>query len=36
VLGGDMAAIGEDQAGELYLARYSTGAVSRVHQAGQP
>jgi glucose/arabinose dehydrogenase len=36
VSGGDMAAIGEDQAGELYLARYSTGAVSRVHQAGQP
>jgi glucose/arabinose dehydrogenase len=36
VAGGDMAAIGEDRAGELYLARYSTGAVSRVHQAGQP
>src|SRR6266404_5843144 len=36
VSGGDMAAIGEDLAGELYLARYSTGAVSRVRQAGQP
>jgi len=34
--GGDLAAIGEDQAGELYLARYSTGVVARIHQTGQP
>jgi len=34
--GGDLAAIGEDQAGELYLVRYSSGAVQRVHQTGQP
>jgi glucose/arabinose dehydrogenase len=34
--GGDLAAIGEDQAGELYLARYSTGVIARIHQAGQP
>jgi glucose/arabinose dehydrogenase len=33
---GDLAAFGEDQAGELYLARYSTGVVTRVHQVGQP
>jgi len=34
--GGDLAGFGQDQAGELYVARYSTGAVSRVHQTGQP
>lgn len=34
--GADLAAIGEDQAGELYLARYSSGVVARVHQIGQP
>ena len=33
---GDLAAIGEDQAGELYLVRYSSGAVQRAHQTGQP
>ena len=33
--GGDLAAIGEDQAGELYVARYSTGVVARIHQTGQ-
>jgi glucose/arabinose dehydrogenase len=33
--GGDLAAIGEDQAGELYVARYSTGVVARIHQIGQ-
>jgi len=34
--GGDLAAIGDDQAGELYLARYSTGVIARIHQTGQP
>ena len=34
--GGDLAAIGEAQAGELYLARYSSGMVAKVHQVGQP
>jgi glucose/arabinose dehydrogenase len=33
---GDLAAIGEDEAGELYVARYSSGAVARLHQVGQP
>lgn len=32
----DLAAIGEDRAGELYLARYSSGTVVRLHQLGQP
>lgn len=36
VAANDVAAIGEDQLGELYVARYSTGAVSRIHQVGQP
>jgi len=36
VAAGDVAAIGQDQLGELYVARYSTGAVSRIHQIGQP
>ena len=34
--GGDLAAFGQDQAGELYLARYSSGMVVRLHQTGQP
>ena len=34
--GADLAAIGEDQGGELYLARYSSGVVARIHQVGQP
>jgi hypothetical protein len=34
--GGDLAGFGQDQAGELYVARYSTGAVQRLHQVGQP
>jgi len=36
VAAGDVAAIGQDQLGELYVARYSTGAVSHIHQVGQP
>lgn len=36
VAAGDVAAIGQDQLGELYVARYTTGAVSRIHQVGQP
>jgi glucose/arabinose dehydrogenase len=36
VAAGDIAAIGQDQLGELYVARYSTGAVSHIHQVGQP
>ncbi|GAC1635171.1 MAG: hypothetical protein NVS9B14_12050 [Candidatus Acidiferrum sp.] len=36
VAANDIAAIGQDQLGELYVARYSTGAVARVHQVGQP
>jgi glucose/arabinose dehydrogenase len=32
----DLAGFGQDRAGEIYLARYSTGAVARVHQVGQP
>lgn len=34
--GGDLAAIGEDQSGELYVARYSAGVVARIEQSGQP
>ena len=34
--GGDLAAIGEDQSGELYVARYSSGVIARIHQTGQP
>ena len=34
--GGDLAAIGRDQSGELYVARYSSGVVARIHQSGQP
>ena len=36
VAANDLSAIGQDQLGELYVARYSTGAVSRIHQVGQP
>ncbi|HWZ96230.1 MAG TPA: PQQ-dependent sugar dehydrogenase [Candidatus Dormibacteraeota bacterium] len=36
VAANDVSAIGEDQLGELYVARYSAGAVSRIHQVGQP
>jgi len=36
VAANDIAAIGQDQLGELYVARYSTGAVSRIHQVSQP
>jgi len=36
VAAGDVAAIGQDQLGELYVARYSSGVVSRIHQVGQP
>jgi len=32
----DVSSIGRDQLGELYVARYSSGAVSRIHQVGQP
>lgn len=32
----DLAAMGEDHAGELYLARYSSGTVVRLNQVGQP
>ena len=32
----DISAIGQDQLGELYVTRYSTGAVARIHQVGQP
>jgi glucose/arabinose dehydrogenase len=31
----DLAAIGQDQAGELYVARYLSGSIERLHQAGQ-
>jgi glucose/arabinose dehydrogenase len=36
VAANDVAAIGQDQLGELYVARYSSGVVSRIHQVGQP
>jgi glucose/arabinose dehydrogenase len=36
VAANDLSSIGQDQLGELYVARYSTGAVSRIHQVGQP
>jgi len=32
----DLSSIGRDQLGELYVARYSSGVVSRLHQVGQP
>jgi glucose/arabinose dehydrogenase len=34
--GNDLSAIGQDQAGELYVVRYSSGAIERLHQVGQP
>jgi glucose/arabinose dehydrogenase len=34
--GGDLAGFGQDPAGELYTARYTSGAVSRLHQVGTP
>ena len=34
--GNDLAAIGRDQAGELYVARYLSGVIERLHQVGQP
>lgn len=34
--GGDLASFGQDQNGELYVARYSSGAVARLHQVGTP
>jgi glucose/arabinose dehydrogenase len=36
VAANDISAIGQDQMGELYVARYSSGIVSRIHQVGQP
>ena len=33
---GDLAAFGEDQAGELYVVRYSSGTIERFHQVAQP
>jgi glucose/arabinose dehydrogenase len=32
----DVSAFGQDQSGELYIARYSSGTVVRLHQVGQP
>lgn len=34
--GGDLASFGQDANGELYVARYSSGAVARLHQVGTP
>lgn len=34
--GGDLAAFGQDANGELYVARYSSGQVARIHQVGTP
>jgi glucose/arabinose dehydrogenase len=36
VAANDISSIGRDQSGELYVARYSSGVVSRVHEVGQP
>jgi glucose/arabinose dehydrogenase len=36
VAANDIAAIGRDQLGELYVARLSSGAVARIHEVGQP
>jgi len=36
VAANDISSIGRDQLGELYVARYSSGVVSRIHQIGQP
>jgi glucose/arabinose dehydrogenase len=32
----DLSTIGQDQAGELYGVRYSSGTIERLHQVGQP
>ena len=32
----DLASFGQDATGELYIARYSSGVVARLHQAGTP
>jgi glucose/arabinose dehydrogenase len=32
----DLSSFGQDQSGEVYIARITTGAVVRVHQTGQP
>src|SRR6267378_2566978 len=34
--GGDLAGFGQDANGELYVAKYSSGAVARLHQVGTP
>jgi glucose/arabinose dehydrogenase len=34
--GGDLASFGQGQSGELYVARYSSGRVARLHQVGTP
>ena len=34
--GGDLAGFGQDASAELYVARYSSGAVARLHQVGTP
>jgi len=34
--GGDLGAFGQDEAGEIYLARISSGEIARIHQVGQP
>ena len=34
--GGDLAGFGQDSNGELYVAKYSSGAVARLHQVGTP
>ncbi len=32
----DLSAFGQDQLGELYVSRYSSGVVARIHQVGTP
>jgi glucose/arabinose dehydrogenase len=32
----DLAAFGQDQLGELYVSRYSSGVIARIHQVGTP
>ena len=34
--GNDLASFGQDTNGELYIARYSSGVVARLHQVGTP
>ncbi len=36
VAANDISSFGSDQLGELYVARYSSAVVSRIHQVGQP